>query len=375
MDPLSDVLSLLKPRTFMSRGIDVGGPHAVQFGPHEGIKCYAIGSGRLWLSVDGVPDPVQLERGDCFLLPTGRPFRLTTDLRLTPVDFRTLLPPEPNGAITTVNGGGDALIVGGHFTFGSPHAGMLLGMLPPIVHIRKEVDKAALRWLLRRLSEELREEQPGGFLVAQNVAYLLLVQALRLYLADAPRDGVGWLFALADREMSVAISAMHAEPARRWTLGELAERVGLSRSTFALKFKATVGSSPMEYLTRWRMMLAEDRLGASSEPVGEIAAALGYESESAFSTAFKRVMGRSPRSARGDRARVRTGRDAEGAFEVARERALVGEAGRESDLGGRPSLGQQPLRAVDAHLHEIGVRRDAVPRAKRAHEVEPAQPA
>jgi AraC-like DNA-binding protein len=100
---------------------------------------------------------------------------------------------------------------------------------------------------------------------------------------------------LADKQMSAAINAMHADPAHRWTLQELAERAGMSRSTFAQKFKETVGASPMEYLTRWRMLLAGDKLMNSNEPVSVIALSLGYESESAFSTAFKRVMGCSPR--------------------------------------------------------------------------------
>jgi len=88
---------------------------------------------------------------------------------------------------------------------------------------------------------------------------------------------------------------MHEDPAHRWTLQQLAERAGMSRSTFALKFKETVGTSPLEYLTRWRMLLAGDRLANSNDPISVIARSLGYESESAFSTAFKRVMGRSPR--------------------------------------------------------------------------------
>ena len=143
--------------------------------------------------------------------------------------------------------------------------------------------------------QELRDPQPGGVLVIQQLAQMLLVQALRAHLSEGARGGVGWLFALADRQMGAAISAMHAEPSRRWTLQELAERAGMSRSTFAQKFKATVGSSPMDYLTRWRMLLAGDRLTTSGDPISVISPALGYESESAFSTAFKRVMGCSPR--------------------------------------------------------------------------------
>jgi AraC-like DNA-binding protein len=245
--------------------------------------------------VEGVPDAVHLKAGDCFLLPRGRPFRLASDLSLTPVDAYTIFATARNGSIGSYNGGGDCFIVGGHFAFTGSHADVLLGVLPPIVHLRKESDKAALRWSLERMRQELREPQPGGFLIAQNLAYLMLVQALRLHLAEGLKGSVGWLFALADQQMSAAITSMHDDPAHRWTLQKLAERAGMSRSIFALKFKQTVGTSPMEYLTRWRMLLAGDKLTNSGDSISVIALSLGYESESAFSTAFKRVMGCSPR--------------------------------------------------------------------------------
>jgi AraC-like DNA-binding protein len=295
MDPLSDVLSLLKPRSYVAGGFDVGGALSVQFGRHEGIKCYAVVSGQGWLSVEGVSDAAPLTTGDCFLLPHGRPFRLATDLTAPPIDALTILATaRRNGGVVSVNGGGDCFIVGGHFILGGSHARILLGVLPPIVHLRKETDKAAIRWSLDRMRQELRDPQPGGFLVAEHLAHMMLVQALRLHLAEGG-GGVGWLFALADKQMAAAINAMHDDPAHRWTLQELAGRANMSRSAFAQKFKATVGASPMDYLTRWRMLLAGDRLTNSSDPVSAIAITLGYESESAFSTAFKRVMGCSPR--------------------------------------------------------------------------------
>ena len=142
---------------------------------------------------------------------------------------------------------------------------------------------------------ELREGQPGGILVAQHLAHMMLVQALRLHLAEESGSGVGWFFALSDKRLSAAMGAMHGDPAQRWRLQELAERAGMSRSSFAMKFKETVGETPMEYLTRWRMLLAADRLENSRDPISVMALSLGYESESAFSTAFKRVMGCSPR--------------------------------------------------------------------------------
>ena len=105
----------------------------------------------------------------------------------------------------------------------------------------------------------------------------------------------GWYAALADKQLAKALNAMHKNPARHWTVQMLAERAGMSRSVFSQKFKQAVGSAPLEYLTRWRMLLAGDRLANSTEPVSAIALSLGYESESAFSTAFKRTLGCSPR--------------------------------------------------------------------------------
>src|SRR5450631_1085208 len=134
MDPLSDVLSLLNPRTYMCGGFDLGGEWSIQFGQYEGIKCYALVSGQCWLSVEGVPDAVRLETGDCFLLPRGRPFVLASDLTLTPVDAYTIFQLPLNGGIGTCNGGGGCFGVGGHFTLTGKHASFLLGVLPPIVH-------------------------------------------------------------------------------------------------------------------------------------------------------------------------------------------------------------------------------------------------
>jgi AraC-like DNA-binding protein len=295
MDPLSDVLSLLKPRSYISGGFEVAGDMAIQFPKHQGIKCYAMVSGQCWLSVESVPNPVLLTAGDCFLLPRGLPFSLTTDLSLTPVDFHTLLATRRYGDTVSQHESGGRYIVGGHFLLTGSHADMLLGFLPPVVHIRKESDKAAMRWSLERLKEELRDPQPGGSLIAQQLAYMMLIQALRLHLAEGEESGVGWLFALADKQMSAAITCMHDDPGHPWTLQKLAERVGMSRSIFALRFKETVGATPMEYLTRWRMLLAGDRLKNSDDSISVIAFSLGYESESAFGKAFKRVMGCSPR--------------------------------------------------------------------------------
>lgn len=295
MDPLSDVLSLLKTLTYSAGGLDTGGDWAIQFSRYEGIKCYAVASGDCWLSVEGMADPVRLKTGDCYLLTGGQPFRLASDLSLSPVSSKEIFLAYPNGGSPQVNGGGDCLIIGGHFSFAGSHANILLGFLPSIVHLHTESDKAELRWSIERMRQELSQPRPGHLLVLRHLAHMMLVQALRVHLAKEFADRAGWLFALADKRMSAAISAIHNDPAYPWTLQKLAERSGMSRSSFALSFRRKVGASPMEYLTRWRMLLAGDKLQDCDDSISVIAQTVGYESESAFGKAFKRVMGCSPR--------------------------------------------------------------------------------
>jgi len=294
MDPLSDVLSLLKLRTFNSGGFDAGGEWAVGFGPHEGIKFHAVAAGACWLAVDGVPEPMRIHTGDCVLLARGQPFRAASHQNLL-VNATPLDPSTSQGGITSRNGGGDFFSVGGYFTLMGAHSAVLLENLPSVVHIRTDPEKAVLRWCLDHMRQELLVPQVGGFLIAQQLATMMLIQALRLHLAAGPPNGICWLSALADKQMLTAISAMHADPSHGWTVETLAQRTGMSRTSFSVKFTRTVGFSPMAYLARWRMMLAADRLTTSADPVSVVARELGYESETSFSTAFKRIMGSPPR--------------------------------------------------------------------------------
>lgn len=295
MDPLSDVLLLLKPRSYISASLDAGGDWSLAFPAHQGIKFNAVMRGACWVSVEGCPKTLRLEEGDCFLLTQGRPFKLTTDPSLDPIDCGSIYDAAQDG-IAMCNGGGDFFLVGGRFAFAGDHAAILFGALPPIIHVRESSDQASiLRWSLDQFASELREGELGSVLVAEHLAHIMLVQALRLYLTTSANGGVGWFFALSDRQIGIAVRAMHADPAHRWTLEELGRMAGMSRTTFAQKFRQRVGTTPMAYLTRWRMLIACDRLGNFRENVASIAFSLGYESESSFSMAFKRTMACSPK--------------------------------------------------------------------------------
>jgi AraC-like DNA-binding protein len=296
VDPLSDVLSLLKPKSYITAGFDAGGRWCLQFTNQAGmIKCYAVTNGSCWLAVDGVERSVRLVAGDCFVLPTGRNFRLGSDLDAPRMDASEVFAAARKGGIVTHNGGGDLFLAGSRFAVIGRMADILLKALPPIIHLDEQEDQATLRWSIERMMEELRQNRPGSSLAAQHLAHMMLLQALRLHLSRSANGQANWFFALSDPQVSAAIKAMHADPAHRWTLEELAATAGLSRSLFAQRFREKVGETPIAYLTRWRMLLASDRLTSVRESLAQTASAIGYQSENSFNTAFKRIMGCSPR--------------------------------------------------------------------------------
>lgn len=296
MDPLSEVLALLKPRSYITAGFDAGGPWALTLDDLAGrIKCYAVIKGCCWLSLEGDDKAERLDEGECFVLPSGRPVKIASDPAVPPLRASDVLDPNRSGEVVTYNGGGDVFLVGSRFEVNGRHAEVLLRTLPPLIRVVTSGDQARLRWSIQLMMEELREGRPGSSLVAQHLSHMMLVQALRLYLSQGCDNDIGWFAALADPQVSGAIAAMHGDPAFAWTLDELARRAGMSRSTFAQRFRERVGETPIGYLTRWRMILAGERLIHGRETIARVALSLGYASEHAFSTAFKRTMGCSPR--------------------------------------------------------------------------------
>lgn len=296
MDPLSDILAILKPASHLTARIDVGGGSAIRFGNQPGtIKCHAVTAGACWLMVDGMEATVRLTAGDCIIVPSGRSFTLASDPTSKPAEARDVLAHARPGKVILHNGGGDFAIAGTRFEVDRRKAGILLETLPPLIHLHETEDRDAMRWCIAQMMNEIRAGRPGSMLAVRHLAHLMLLQAFRLHLSRQAGDRVGLLYALADPHLGKAIEAMHANPAHRWTLAELASRAGLSRSIFAQGFRARAGETPIRYLARWRMMLAAEQLAAGQDTLAEVASTSGYQSESAFNTAFKRIMGRSPR--------------------------------------------------------------------------------
>lgn len=296
MDPLSDLLSLLKPRSYITAGFDAGDDWALALDDLAGrIKCYAVVSGTCWLRPEPDGAAVQLHAGECFVLPTGRDVVISSGPDVAPHRASEVLDPNSSGGVITMNGGGDCYLVGSRFEVNGRHAALILRSLPPLIRVVAADGRARLRDLIEMMMDEMRESRPGSSLVAQQLSHMMLVQALRLHVERQGPAETGWLAALADPHVGAAIKAVHEDPARAWTVETLARTVGLSRTVFAQRFRALVGSTPMAYVARWRMMLAGEQLIESRDSIGTIAATLGYSSEHAFAAAFKREMGMPPR--------------------------------------------------------------------------------
>jgi hypothetical protein len=194
LDPLSDVLSLIKIRHYLSGAFDTGGDWSVGFPRFEGVRFYAVVHGECWLSVEGVSEAVRVKSGDCLLFPNGRSFQVASNLALAPVDAFTVFTGVSEGSVTVYNGGGEVFGICALFTLDGDNPSVLLELLPAFLHIHQESSKAKLRWPLEQMWQELRDPQPGGFLIAQQLATMVLVQSLRLHLAEGVSNGVGWLF-------------------------------------------------------------------------------------------------------------------------------------------------------------------------------------
>jgi len=300
MDPLSDILALLQPKSVETYGVTSGGDWALDFPRrYEGIKFGAVARGGCWLRVSGEPESFKLAEGDCYLL-TGQPYWLGSDLALEGTDARRIFV-DLKTRVAQYGPRDDTFLVGGRLIFDTSHQILLTGALPAAMHIPAAADEAAtLRWTLQQLAKELTEIRPGGALMSEHLGHILFVNALRLHMASEGEAEPGWLKGLNDPRIGRALRVLHADPAYRWTLDLLAREAGMSRTAFALRFKALVGWPPLDYLLRWRMRLAARALLSPERArLSDIALSVGYQSESAFSAAFKRAMGCAPKHYQG----------------------------------------------------------------------------
>jgi AraC-like DNA-binding protein len=294
-DPLSQILDLVDARCLLSGGLVAGGRWARRFPRPEAVKFMAVAEGACWLLMEQLAAPLRLETGDVIVVNGKRQLALTSDPSF---ELPEAIAPYDH-VIDGIGQLGEArefFMLGGHVALDPARQSLLLDVLPPLIHVHgTSSEAAALRWLLDQLVRERSADRPGAEVATAQLAQLLFVQALRFHLATSSDTAAGWLRALGDERIAPALRLMHGDPARPWTLDELARAVAMSRTTFAARFKSVVGLPPLAYLLGWRMHLAERDLRESDVPVSALALTLGYTSESAFSNAFKRTKGMAPK--------------------------------------------------------------------------------
>ena len=306
VDPLGEALHFLRMSgTFYTRS-EFTAPWGLELPVlQDCLMFHAVISGRCWLDV-GSAEPRLLQSGDLVLLPQGQGHRILSapggsaaglfDLPREQVSERY--------EILRHGGGGTAThLVCGAVQFEHPAARQLVALLPSMIVIEAWASPQ-MEWMqsiLRLMAAEAQELRPGGETIITRLADILVVQAIRSWIAGDPAAQIGWLGALQDKQIGRALLLIHREPACVWTVASLAAEVTMSRSAFAARFTALVGETPMQYVTRWRMNVAMTWLKEDDVPLGELASRLGYQSEAAFSRVFKRFIGVSPGAARRNR--------------------------------------------------------------------------
>ncbi len=294
VDPLSDLLDFLEARCDLSGRFVAGGAWARRFANLDAIKFCAATEGTCWYFMDGMSEPIQLVAGDILVTNGTRSLTLAGAPSLVAGAMVIPLARDDDGQYR-LGLGSDFAMLGGSVQIDADRQALLLNCLPSLIHVSRITDEAApISWLLEQLVEEMKwGGRPGRTIVISGLAQLLFVQTLRAYLAHAPNGDEGWLKGFGDHRLAIALSNIHNEPARDWSLDELANEASMSRTSFAVRFREMMGVPPLTYLTQWRMQLAkrEIRAGAS---ISEAAAKVGYSSESAFRNAFKRVTDMAP---------------------------------------------------------------------------------
>lgn len=256
--------------------------------------------GTCWLSVDGAADPISLSEGDCFLFAPGSLYAVRDNPRTGARSFCSVATWNGSQVIEYGGGGAPTTITYGWFRFGDASLKPVARLFPSLMLLRaNEPQTVALRTTMTMLASEMANRAAGSGLVVQRLADILIVQCLRAHVESSSGTcNTGLLRAFSDPHIGVALKAMHEKVEAPWTVQKLAAACGMSRSAFALRFKEMVGQTPLDYLTTWRMQKAATLLQKENGKLVDIAKSVGYGSEAAFSTAFKRVAHVAPREFR-----------------------------------------------------------------------------
>jgi AraC-like DNA-binding protein len=317
MDPITDVFKTMHVTSVVQARLEATAPwglmHEAEGGndallhsagsensPSRLAHFGMVSRGNCWLSVGGIPDPLPLTGGDCFLLAPGSTYALRDDPRTRPRSFCEAAPKNNSNVIHYGGGGAPTTIVSGWFRFSQVSAKPLRRLLPDLILIKADqAQTLALHSTLQLLASEMSEPAPGAEVMVNRLADILFIQCVRAHIASGSEScKSGWLRAIFDPKIGAALKAMHEKVENPWTVEALAVAAGMSRSAFALRFKELLKETPLEYLTNWRMYKATGLLQEDDKKLFEVAKSVGYDSDAAFSKAFKRVLGVAPREYR-----------------------------------------------------------------------------
>ena len=294
VDQLSEVLDLIEVRSVVSGGSAVRGRWHTRSSIDDDLKFIAVVRGRATLAADGMDSPVELVAGDVAVL-NGRSW-LTLDGGDGPEQPRVVEPPSPGSAISEADVAAPDvdILIGGRVDLNPTGRELLLRALPPVAHVgASSAVGPQVRGHVQRLFSEIVAQRIGADFAIRQYGQLLVLDIIRGFAQDTDMPA-GWLKALTDERLRPALALMHEQPGESWSLEDLARASSMSRTTFAQRFRDVAGTPPLSYLISWRMLLAQRELRDSDTRVGALAFTLGYSSESAFSSAFKRHLGESP---------------------------------------------------------------------------------
>jgi len=293
MDSLSQLIGSLRLQNALYTRFEVSAPWGHRVTHRGQIKFVLVARGACWLRTAALPEPLELQTGDLFLVLDGAPYSVSDRSNSRCVDCLQLESLRESFLIRYGGGGTKTTLVSVALQLADADAGGLIGALPAFIHLRVEEHRSQS---LQSLAELLRgeiEEELGSLPIVRRLAEALFISALRFYVqkSDLPKHGL--LAAIADPQLRRALHDMHEDLAQPWTVETLADRSGMSRASFAAKFRSKTGIPPLEYLTQ-RRIAAACTLLREDHALAEIASRVGYESAISFARAFQRLTGETP---------------------------------------------------------------------------------
>ncbi len=296
-DPIADVLHSLRMSSSFYCRSEFTAPWGLELPEMpKHLMFHVLTSGHCLLKVN---DKIcHLQAGDFVLVPHGQGHVLISDNEVLPTPLfeteRELIT-DCYERLCFGGGGEPTMMICGAVRFEHPVALRIIEILPEIIHMNAKItENESIHNTIRLMISEASDTRIGGDALITRLSDVLVMQTIRFWLVRNAAVHKGWFGALHDQQIGKAISLVHRDPTYLWSLETLAASVGMSRSAFAARFMSLVGESPMQYVRHWRMQMAIERLKDKNDPISVIAETFGYESEAAFSRAFKKVIGHSP---------------------------------------------------------------------------------